>query len=199
MDCKTAQQKITSYIHRQLNDRELEEFIEHINSCPTCSEELEVYFTIYYALERLEQDEQGSFNMQELLKKDLEQAKRYLQKRHVLVFYRKFFIGICAMMSLVLAGTGIQAAIYGTIEKTFLYGMFHDETNPSEQTPFTAGVEERTTSEGTAEPETNRKYQVIITIPETEYMTDNVIDLTGVTKSVTMPALQSGDSRTSGE
>lgn len=178
MDCKEVQQKITPYIQRELTDREMEEFIEHIQCCPTCSEELEVYFTIYYALEKLDQDEQGSFNMEELLQKDMEQAKRFLQKRNVLRFYQKFFVLICVCVTLVLAATGIEAMIRGGIEETFLYGTLHEESKPSEQIMVTERPIKVVTTEGPVEPETNRKFQVIVTIPETECITEKIIDLT---------------------
>lgn len=177
MDCKEVQQKITPYIQRQMSDRELEEFIEHIQSCPTCSEELEVYFTIYYALEKLDQDEQGSFNIEEMLKKDLEQAKHYLQKRNVLKFYQKFFVVICVLMTFVLSATGIEAMIRGDIKETVLYGMLHEETKQTEHMVTTEKPVPVLTTEEMAEPETNRKFQVIITIPETEYITEKIIDL----------------------
>lgn len=178
MDCKEAQQKITPYIQRKLSDRELEEFIEHIQNCPTCSEELEVYFTIYYALEKLDQDEQSSFNMEELLKKDLEHARNYLQKQNVLKFYQKFFIVVCATMALVLFTTGMEALIRGGIEQTVLYDMLHEETVQSEPSSLAERPTHAYATEEEVEPETNRKFQVIITIPETEYITEKIIDLT---------------------
>ena len=185
MDCRTAQQKIMAYIQRQLNDRELEDFIEHIRNCPTCSEELEVYFTIYYALEKLDQDEQGSYNMQELLEKDLEQAKRKVQKRTVLKFYRRLFLAACACVVVMLAATGLQAMVTGSIEKTFLYNVFHEEqTETHRETEMTAAAISGEKETGEPEPETNRKFQIIITVPETEYITEKVIDLTGGTDAV---------------
>lgn len=186
MDCRTAQQKIMAYIQRQLNDRELEDFIEHIQNCPTCSEELEVYFTIYYALEKLDQDEQGSYNMQELLEKDLEQAKRKVQKRIVLKFYRRLFLAVCAFVVVMLAGNGIQAMITGSVESTFLYTMFHEQAESKRETEMTAAAvfTEKETAE--PEPETNRKFQIIITVPETEYITEKVIDLTGGNNAVSL-------------
>lgn len=178
MDCKEAQQKITPYIQRKLTDRDLEAFIEHIQTCPACSEELEVYFTIYYALEKLDQDEHSSFNMEELLQKDLEQAKNYLQKRNVLKFYQKFFVVVCAALVLILSATGLEAMIRGSIEATVLYGMLHEETKSSEPSGATERTTYITTTEEHREPETNRKFQVIITVPETEYITEKIIDLT---------------------
>ena len=71
MDCKTAQMMVTPYINRELKDRELEEFIDHIRDCKECYEELEIYFTIHFALRKLDEDKDVSFNIQKMLQDDL--------------------------------------------------------------------------------------------------------------------------------
>ena len=81
MDCKTAQQMITSYIKRELTDRELEGFIEHIRECKECYEELEIYFTIHFALQKLDEDKNVSYNIQKMLKDDLKASERRVHRR----------------------------------------------------------------------------------------------------------------------
>ena len=65
MDCKKAQSLVTSYITRKLNDKELEEFLEHIDTCDECYEELEIYYTVHYTLARLDKDETGQKSVAE--------------------------------------------------------------------------------------------------------------------------------------
>ena len=86
MDCRTVQQKIMPYIERKLSDAELEAFLDHVQHCKSCSEELEVYFTIYYALQKLDSDDTESFDMQEILKKDMEKMQMHLQKNESVRF-----------------------------------------------------------------------------------------------------------------
>ena len=45
MDCKTAQSLVIPYINDQLSDEETEDFLEHIENCKECYEELEIHFT----------------------------------------------------------------------------------------------------------------------------------------------------------
>ena len=37
MDCKKAQSLVTAYIMRKLNDKDLEDFLEHVDSCEAVS------------------------------------------------------------------------------------------------------------------------------------------------------------------
>lgn len=189
MDCKTAQQKIMPYIHREMDVEELEEFIEHIRNCKTCSEELEVYFTIYYALEKLDQDEQGSYNIREMLLRDLEEAKAQVRKRNMLNFYKRFFIILLSVILVIGLITGVQAGLGGGFEATALYRMFSGESETERESRTEAEKNQNVKQiEETKEPETNRKFQVIITVPETEAVTEKLIDLTG--SALTGPATE---------
>ena len=75
MDCKTAQSLVIPYINGQLNDEETEEFLEHIENCKECYEELEIHFTVHYALQKLDEDDRVSFNIPKMLKENLKDAR----------------------------------------------------------------------------------------------------------------------------
>ncbi|MDO5540052.1 MAG: zf-HC2 domain-containing protein [Eubacteriales bacterium] len=176
MDCRTAQQKIMPYIERKLNDREMEAFIEHIRECETCSEELEVYFTIYYAIEKLDDKGQDSFDMKELLEKDLERAEHKISNRYILKFYQRLFIALMAILMSVIVFTGIQIALRGSFEDTTLYNLF---SNQSEEEYLTVPEKEteQSETEEKRQQETNRKNQVIVTTPETEKWIRETLDM----------------------
>ena len=46
MNCQEAERLVTSYIHGELDEDTLEEFLEHIETCENCQEELDIYFTV---------------------------------------------------------------------------------------------------------------------------------------------------------
>ena len=54
MDCKTAQSLVIPYINKQLSDEDMEAFLKHIQSCKECYEELEIYYTVHFALQKLD-------------------------------------------------------------------------------------------------------------------------------------------------
>ena len=47
MDCRTAEGLVNRYIEHELPVNELEEFLEHVQNCPSCYEELETYFIVH--------------------------------------------------------------------------------------------------------------------------------------------------------
>lgn len=79
MDCVRAQQLIRPYLEGILSDRELEEFLDHVERCQTCFGELEVYFSIYRTLNNV--DEKGDYNYANKLRAKLKDSREYLRVR----------------------------------------------------------------------------------------------------------------------
>lgn len=75
MDCRTAQSLVNSYIEKEMTVDQLEQFLRHVENCPSCYDELETYFIVYYAMKRLDNDKEGSFNMSKLLHEDMKKRK----------------------------------------------------------------------------------------------------------------------------
>ena len=46
MTCEEAERLVMPYINGSITDQELEGFLKHIDHCPECREELEIYFTV---------------------------------------------------------------------------------------------------------------------------------------------------------
>lgn len=79
MNCVRTQQLIRPYLEGILSDRELEEFLDHVQGCPECFGELEVYFSIYRTLNNA--DEKGDYNYARKLRVKLRNSREYLQIR----------------------------------------------------------------------------------------------------------------------
>ena len=79
MNCVNAQRLIRPYLEGILSDRELEEFLDHVESCKACFGELELYFSIYRTLNNV--DEKGDYNYASKLRERLEQSRKYLRIR----------------------------------------------------------------------------------------------------------------------
>lgn len=126
MYCKDAQQMILPYIQRKLSDKELEKFIGHIKECSECYEELEIYFTIYFALERLDAGEQVSYDIQKLLLDDLKASSHQIHRRKLIHFYRNCFMGLAELVLLLILFTQIQMWGQGTsIQQTAVYEFIY--------------------------------------------------------------------------
>ena len=84
MDCKKAQSLVTAYIMRKLNDKDLEDFLEHVDSCEECYEELEIYYTVHYTIARLDEDEADQvYNVKKALQNRLEESRFYIWRTKV--------------------------------------------------------------------------------------------------------------------
>ena len=79
MDCVKTQQLIRPYLEGVLSDRELEDFLDHVQGCPDCFGELEVYFSIYRTLRNV--DEEGDYNYARKLRVKLRKSREYLSVR----------------------------------------------------------------------------------------------------------------------
>ncbi len=102
MNCKETQNNISLFVQEKLNMEQLELFLEHIENCSVCREELEVYYTLHTAMQILEENlEYEHTNYQIDLKWELEKSKDKLRKtkrnrieKHVLFVIIAIVIGI---------------------------------------------------------------------------------------------------------
>ena len=73
MTCKDAEKLIPIFIKDELNYIELEKFIDHIEECPDCMEEMSIQFLVTEGMVRLEQG--SAFDMNQELRSLLEISK----------------------------------------------------------------------------------------------------------------------------
>ena len=84
MDCRTAESMVTRFIDHSLSVNELEEFLHHIETCPSCYDELETYFIVHEAMQQLDEKEDGTvLDFKELLEEDIRKSRRYIRRRKI--------------------------------------------------------------------------------------------------------------------
>lgn len=54
LTCRQAEKLVLPYINEELNEKDLEAFLNHVRICPSCKEELEIYYTVYVGLRQLD-------------------------------------------------------------------------------------------------------------------------------------------------
>lgn len=87
MTCKEAEQMIMPYINDELTDKQLGPFLEHINGCKDCYEELEIYYTIYAGLSQLDGENEG-LDMNNLLQEALHASEQRVRGR---IFFNVYY------------------------------------------------------------------------------------------------------------
>lgn len=133
MDCKTAQRMVSSYIRRELKDRELEEFLDHIRDCKECHEELEIYFTIHFALRKLDEEKDVSFNIQQMLRDDLRLSERRVRRRKLARWISWILVILAELVLALLLVTQYQMSLERDVQKTHLFKLFYGESEQLEE------------------------------------------------------------------
>ena len=54
LSCREAEKMVMPFIDGQLDEQELEAFLNHIHGYPACKEELEIYYTVSLGLRQLD-------------------------------------------------------------------------------------------------------------------------------------------------
>ena len=86
MNCKEADKLIPLFLDDDLDNRELSEFLSHVETCPGCKEELTIQFLVKVGMKRLEDG--NTFNLRNELDALLLDANKRLTTRKYLVLSR---------------------------------------------------------------------------------------------------------------
>lgn len=100
MTCKEAEKLVMPYINDDLTDEELQEFLEHMESCPDCREELEIYFTVDVGIRQLD-SETGNYNIKGTLEAAVEQSRQRLQAVRLIKIAR-YAVSTLSVMALII-------------------------------------------------------------------------------------------------
>lgn len=100
MECKEAQPLVKKYIDGEISDKDLDKFLNHIENCKECYEELEINYTIFSALMKLDDNPNLSYNINEMLLEELNASRKYIRRKKKFNFY-KITIYAIAMLALI--------------------------------------------------------------------------------------------------
>ena len=100
MTCKEAESLVMPYIKNELTDEELFEFLEHIEHCPECREELEIYFTVDVGIRQLD-SETGNYNIKGALETAIEQSWERLEAVRLVKIVR-YAVSTLSVMALII-------------------------------------------------------------------------------------------------
>lgn len=100
MECKEVQKLVTKYISKEIEDKELAQFLEHIETCKECYEELEINYTIFSALMQLDDIPNASYDMNAMLLEELKASKKYMIRKRAFDSFKKaiYVIAIVAVI-----------------------------------------------------------------------------------------------------
>lgn len=105
MNCKKAVSLIPAYLDDSLDAKELQAFLEHIDNCADCSEELSIQFLITEGLSTLSTGD--SFDLQTAMTDRVRESHREISVHNRLFMVRN--IGVILVVILTVAAL---AAVY---------------------------------------------------------------------------------------
>ena len=74
---------IPQFLDDDLDNQDLADFLDHIDNCPECKEELTIQFLVRVGMQRLEDG--NTFNLVKELERELADAKKKMHRRKTLV------------------------------------------------------------------------------------------------------------------
>lgn len=108
MDCKEFERKIPDFMDDSLEEKELNQFLAHMDSCEDCKEELSIQILVLEGVSRLEEGD--AFDLQNEIEKRIEDARSKQRMHHFLVRFAvtMLFVGILAAAIFVLLYFGLD-------------------------------------------------------------------------------------------
>lgn len=100
MDCSKAEGMVNRFINHSLSVKELEDFLNHIETCTSCYDELETHFIVNEVTQQLNEQDDTDLDFKELLHQELARAYRQIWREKI----RRALIGAgsCLLIGILL-------------------------------------------------------------------------------------------------
>ena len=172
MNCMEARRMVTPFIKRELTDKESEQFLKHIEHCSDCMDELDIYFTVYKALDSLDSGAHHENDFRKLMEEEIRSVKRGILRRKVFRALRSATLILAELLLLLSVYTGFEVQRGETQQSTFHRAIHRlhsgdgsryeapETTEEKMPEPGAEAEEEKSAAPGTAEEK--------MSAPETE-------------------------------
>lgn len=90
MTCREFERLIPDFLEKKMDYQTLEEFVEHMNNCDSCKEELSIQFLVTDGLRALEED--SLISLDDNLRKRLDDTRKDLNRYRLRLRILKDFI-----------------------------------------------------------------------------------------------------------
>ena len=127
MDCKRVMELMTQFINDQLAAEDVQAFLDHIDSCPECREELEVNYSLMTAMKQLDEDTDLSDNYIEELNQKIETCYLDELKRKRSCTRRRILLAVVVIL-LVLQSGIVRKEVRNEEDRRFLRMITGEET-----------------------------------------------------------------------
>lgn len=180
MTCNEARRLITAYVKKELPDRELEQFLYHVEHCSDCMDELDTYYTVYQALDLLDSGGCHNYDFRNMLKNEIRATKKGILRRKIAGILLGILVVAAELLLVVSVYTGYEidrgAQQSTLIERAILHMNYRgqkipetEEVSESERKTLAEtekGKQKESQKKGTSQEETPKKETQKETITE---------------------------------
>jgi len=146
MDCKRVMELMTRFINERLDNDDVHGFLEHIDSCPECREELEVNYSLMTAMKQLDEDVDLSDDYIGELNQKIETCYLDELKRKRACIRRRIVLGVVIVLLILQGGITVKETRKEEDQRfiRMITGEESEEKEPGEKSP----AEEEEDTEG---------------------------------------------------
>ena len=83
VDCRETQGLLVPFIKSKLTMEQAKAFFQHIDNCPDCKEELEVYYMMIVGMKELDEDNPKSLDLHSQFEELLDHSRTEINKHHL--------------------------------------------------------------------------------------------------------------------
>lgn len=95
MNCREAQSMIHAFVEDKLSDEDSSDFLDHIHTCSSCYDELEVYYTVTEAMRHFDDDaEDIPANLPKALREKIAKEESHLKKHRIGDYLKIIIVGL---------------------------------------------------------------------------------------------------------
>ena len=108
MKCIEARRMVTPFVDKKLTDKETEQFLKHIEHCSDCMDELDIYFTMYKAIDTLDSGIHHEYDFKKMLENEIRSARHGILRRKVVRAARSIILILAEILLIVSVYIGYQ-------------------------------------------------------------------------------------------
>lgn len=127
---------VVPFVKKELSERDTECFLAHVEACPDCMDELDIYFMVYHALNVMDSGERHEYDFKKMLAEEIRASRRAIWKRKAANIGRVALLTVAEAMLFLCIFIGIrikQGAVGDSIFERALLRMHIEQMNTAEE------------------------------------------------------------------
>ncbi|MCD8396819.1 MAG: zf-HC2 domain-containing protein [Lachnospiraceae bacterium] len=118
MKCNEARRMVVPFVKKELSERDMEAFLNHVESCEDCMEELDTYFMVYKAIDAIDTGAHDELDFKKMLAEEIRSARHCIFRRKASRIFQGVLLAVAEVLLIFSISTGVQMK-QGTSDSMF--------------------------------------------------------------------------------